>query len=502
MKTATKHTLKIILFSFSILAVAGVSVLFYQFHKQVQTPQVRALDAIPINAALFFESFKPADFLDSNSEAKPMYKLFLNEKQQENLQKMFSLLKETQHGFDIGKRSKAVYLSVHSSRKDMALLIGIEVDRHCNKDLKNYVQRLANFYHKESFSYKNNQICKLHIDNDILYLNHQNGLLLFSFDESLLRAGIDRISLKDSVLHNVVYGFAHKSDANVSLRLYLQYAQCEPIFKKMLETTDGDAQILGILRPFSWAALEVKRKNEKMLFSGYAMADTTAVLAKLFTHKDKMLDIGKLLPYNAQDVFYVNAGSYQRFSKIRPYVRTSEDIFALMYPNQLITFTLNHGDSLSHALLLVSEEASEAAFHLLNSVGSNFAENNYHLDTFYINTAMVGAVNLNNFLITRLGYNQDFPKLRYYTIFDNCVVFTDTKAGMIAYIQALQAGQTLKINQKYQDLSSYFSNQANLLYYNISPAKEVQSIGFQYNYFSGNLFLLDEVVEVKTMIND
>ena len=494
MKISTKQTIKITLFLIALFAVAGGGVLSYVFHKQVQMPQTKALDAIPTNAALFFECTQPADFLAFKTEAQTLFSIFLDKQQQENIQQIDRIIKDVKFGFDVEKYTPTFYLSAHFSRKKMTLLIGIEIDKHHNKDLKNFAQRIETHYINKSFIYKGNKIFQLQLDENVLYFNSQNGLLLFSFDELLLRESIDQILLKDSTLHHVVQSFAYKRDADISQRLYLQYARCEPVFKKMLEEMDSDARIFHLLSPFSWAALNVKCKNKEFTFSGYAMIDTTVNAAKLFIHKEKMLDIGQWLPYNAQDVFCLNAGSYKNLSQIKPYVQTSEDVLALMYPNQLISFTINHNDSLSHALLLVSEDVSEAAFHLFNSVGSDFADNNYRLDTFYVNTAMVGAINLNNFLVTHFSYNQHFPKLRYYTVYGDCIIFTDTKSGMIAYLQALRAGKTLKTDKAYQALSSYFSNQANMLYYNASSAKNLQSIRFQYNYFSDNLFLLDAVV--------
>jgi len=77
------------------------------------------------------------------------------------------------------------------------------------------------------------------------------------------------------------------------------------------------------------------------------------------------------------------------------------------------------------------------------------------------------------------------------------VVFTDTKEGMISYIQLLREGNTLKTNKKYQALRLYFSNQANVLYYNELSKKTIQSIRFQYDYFSDDLFLMDAVVKLN-----
>jgi hypothetical protein len=487
---------QLILLFTALFAVAGVGVLLYLFHKQIQTPQTKALDAIPTHTALFFESRNPDDFFSFNADAQSLFNLFLNEKQQQHIQKMVSLLSDKQD-FDIKKYSNGFYVSVHPFRSKTAMLFCIETEKRHNKELKSFAQQIANQYYMESFTYKNNEMQKLHIDSEILYLNSQNGLLLLSFDESLLRASIDQILLKDSVLHKVVHSFAYKRDANVSLRLYLQYAQCEPVFKKIWEAVDGNSHITCLFTPFSWSALNVKQKNNEIVFSGYAAIDTTATMAKLFTHKDKAVDMAKLLPSNAQRIFCLNAGNYQRFSRVKPYVQVSEDVFALMYPKQVITFEINHNDTISNAMLLVSENPSEAAFHLFNSVGSEFTENQYHLDTFYIHTAMVGKVNLNNFLITRLGYNQHFPRLHYYTIWENNIVFTDSKDGIISYIQHLRNGNTLKTNENYQKLQSYFSNQANIFYYNESPQKPIQQIRFQYDYSSDGLFLLDAGVRVK-----
>ena len=262
MKTSTKQTLQIVLFLISLFAVAGISVLFYLFHKQVQMPQTKALDAIPAHTALFFECTKSADFFAFHAKAEPLFKLFLNAKQQQNLQQMISVLQNKKHDFNIEKHSTALYFSVHPSREEMSLLFGIEVDKRYNT----LAQQLATPYRKESFTYKNHEIQKLQIDKGILYFNHQNGLLLLSPDPSLLRASIDHILLKDSLLYHVAHSFAHKRDADVSIRLYMQYSQCASIFRKIMEEVKGDIRIISLLSPFSWSALNVEWKNKRSSF--------------------------------------------------------------------------------------------------------------------------------------------------------------------------------------------------------------------------------------------
>lgn len=496
MKTSTKHTLRIILLLITLLVGLGVSVLLYLFHKQIQNPPTKALGAIPNQAALFIETTKPAVFFDFAAEAQPLFKLFLNDNQQKNIQQIISILKDKKQGFDIEKQSNALYLSVHTtSRRDISLLFCVEADHPYDKNLEHFAEQIANQYRKESFIYKGNEMTKLYFEEETLYLHCRHGLLLLSFDESLLRASMNQILLKDSILYNNVNSFAPKCDANASMRIYLQHAQCESIFRKILEGIGGDAQITTLLHSFLWSALNVRQKNDEFIFSGYTLADTSAGMTKLLMQTKQEIDIAPLLPYNTQRFFYLNANDFQRFSSVKPHVQTLEDVFGLMYPRQVITFEMNQNDTLSNALLLVSENISEAAFHLFNSVGSEFAENKYSLDTFYVNTTMVGKINLNNFMIPRLGYNQYFPKLCYYAVWENNIVFTDAKESMISYIHSLREGKTLKTNNEYKVLHSYFPTQGNLLYYNESSQKAIQSICFQYDYFSDNLFLFDATIQ-------
>ena len=496
MKTSTKHTLRLVLLSITILIGVGVGVLLYLFHKQIQTPPTKALAAIPSHTALFIESTKPAAFFNFTTEAQPLFSLFINEIQQKNIQQIVSILRDKKQGFDVEKQSNALYLSVHTTtRNEISLLFCVEADPSHDKNLECFTKQMASKFRNESFFYKGNEMIKLHLnDKDILYVNYQNGLLLLSFDESLLRASMNQLLSKDSTLYNMVNSFASKSDVSSSLRVYLQHNQSNTIFKKILEAIDGDAHITKPLKPFLWSALNVRQKNGEFIFSGYALADTSVASAKLLMQKKQEIDIDKRLPYNTIRLFYLNAKDFQQFSAVKPYVQTSEDVFGLMYPRQIAVFEMNTNDTVSNALLLVSENVSEAAFHLFHSVGSEFTENQYILDTFHVNTAMVGKINLNNFMITRFGYNQHFPKLCYYTVWDDNIVFTDTKAGMISYIQQLRAGKTLKTNKEYKNLQSYFSNQANVLYYNESPQKPIQRIRFQYDWFSDNLFLFEAAV--------
>jgi len=166
-----------------------------------------------------------------------------------------------------------------------------------------------------------------------------------------------------------------------------------------------------------------------------------------------------------------------------------------MYPTQILTFDMENDTEVFHYLVIRSENIQEASFHLYNSLRSSFEDNHYILDTFHIGSQLVGGINLSNFAFTKLGINSQLPQLKYYTLIDNYLIFTDKKESILAYIKQLRANNTWNKSAEYQASQRYFTHEANMFYYcNFLNKSNFHSLRIQSYPQSDSVLMMDILI--------
>jgi predicted metal-dependent hydrolase len=377
-------------------------------------------------------------------------------------------------------------------------MVVFEVSQKYSANLVRLTDSLCVDFDEKSFLYKNNKIHAFTTESKTLYVNHQNGALVMTFSESLMRQTINTfVQNSSNTIQAAIDAIPAQRNENAKIHIFVQYQYFIPYLKNKIRKMGGNAAELDLFKACQWSVFELNVKKKNTLLSGYTSIDASNNYAKLLTHNNNRLDMIKFLPQTANHIFSIKARSSSDWKTIKHIVHTDEDFFGLMYPSQILTFDIEQDTSIFHYLLIKSENISEASFHLYNSLRSSFEDNHYLLDTFYIGSLLVGSVDLPNFVFTRLGIGHQLPRLRYYTLIDNYLIFTDKRESIATCIEQLRDNKSLHQSAEYQSSQHYFTREANLFYYcnllnrnKISKDKQLQLMRMQLYAASDSLAVM------------
>jgi hypothetical protein len=452
----------IVLLFLGVLVIVLLSVLLYRACNYFQTQQVQAFSLIPDNASLIIKGKRAEDILVFDKE-KPCFLSFLvSEKQRKRIDYLLEIL--SHNNCKQLAKNASLYLSLHHDAGEEWAII-LETKRDYNTVLLDFIDSLRAGFYKKSFVYKNNRIYAFTINRETLYVNHHNGLLLLTYSENLMRQAINKFVQNNDAIRLAINAMPAQRDERAKIHIFVQYQYFIPCLKNKIRKMGGDAAELDMFKACQWSVFELNMKKENILLSGYTKIDASNNQSKLLIHNNNSLDVIKFLPYSANRVFSIKAKQAADWEKMKHIVHPNEDFFALMYPTQIVTFDIENDTAVFHYLLIKSENISEASFHLYNSLQSSFEDNHYILDTFYIGSQLVGCVDLSNFVFTKLGICNQLPHLKYYTLTDNYLIFTDKKEGILTCIDQLRCNKPLYKSIEYQSSQHYFTREANLFYY-------------------------------------
>ena len=489
------------------VVIVLLSFISYRAYHYLESPQSKAFSAIPSDATILIKSLQTQQMLDFCEKQKVFFSVLFSESSLSKINDLLKELSQSQHK-ELTKKS-SFYLSLHDNEGEENVFFAIETSKEQNAKLSDFFKSIQKQYTNNTFIYKDKTIYRLQINNNVLFANSQNGLLLMSFDENLMRMAINQMK-KGTSLQNSIEAFPNQRNANTELLLCLQHKHFIPYLKNKIRKAGGDAAIADMFSSCQWTVFDIEMKKDDILFSGYTSVDNSAERSILLTHFNNVIDFEKILSQDANRIFPLSVKNVGDFQKIKPIVQVTEDVFSLMFPTQIILFETKTDTALFHYLIVKSGNSSEAAFHLFNSLGSSFENGNYLLDTFHVGASMAGQIHLQNFVLTQLGIGSQLPLLNYYTIIDDYIIFTDEKEGILHYLSQIRNNQTLKKSTPYNEIQSYFSDKANLFYYykfsenetvkNMSLnyyAKNIDRIRFQFYAQSDSTFISNIVLRMK-----
>jgi hypothetical protein len=444
---------------------------------------------IPNNAALIIKGKKAETILELNRKNENFLSILFSTSQQERINTVLNNILSRDKYRQLVQYA-SLYLSIHSDADtDNDLLFALETPKYYNGLLLDFLDAMHIDFKEDSFLYKGNAVYAFQTDKGFLYLNRQNGLLLMTFSENLMRRTINKLLLKENYMQSVMESFPNKGNENAAIYLYVQYHCFIPYLKHRMQEAGMDVAAINLLTSFQWSVFDLDIKEKDILLAGYTTLDTSLAQSQWMTHKNNESDVSKYLPVSANSIFSIKANKANEFGKIKPPVQTVEDFLSFIYPIHIVTFQVENDSDLYYYLLVKSENISETSFHLYNAIKNSFENNHYILDTLYAGSFLIGHIDLSNFIFIRLGISNRLPQLEYYTIVDDYVVFTDKKESILMYVDELRKNRTLKTSQQYQVMENYFSKEANMSYYYdfLSMGEKNNNNNPHWQYYKNNI---------------
>jgi hypothetical protein len=179
-------TYKRIFFLFLLLVVMSLLCLFlYRAYRYLSATQIEAFGVIPDDAALIMKGKNTAAVLDFNGEYQRFLPFIFSLSQENKIHTVLDsiLLRERYKHFF---QHTSFYLSLHSGGNgDDKLLFSLETSKGNNHFLVSFLDLVRNDYNLPTFVYRDNVVYSFPTREGILYINHQNGLLLMTYNENL-----------------------------------------------------------------------------------------------------------------------------------------------------------------------------------------------------------------------------------------------------------------------------------------------------------------------------
>jgi hypothetical protein len=320
---------------------------------------------------------------------------------------------------------------------------------------------------------------------------HQDGLILMTCSETLIRRAINKVIAKNDATQDLVNSFPNTRNENANIHLYVYYRYFIPYLKQKIREAGGDMLATDMFESFQYSVFDLSINKKDIFLSGYTSVDALKEKSILFTHKNNELDFFNFLPVNANRIFSIKANETNDFMRIKPIIQSAKDVFLLTYPTHIVSFEMGNDTVIDNCLLIKSENISETSFHLYNSVLSSFTDNQYIFDTLQIGSLMIGHIKMTNFVFARLGISNHLHQLDYYAIIDDYILFTNKKSCLLNCIDALRSRKTLKTSAPCLSLDNYFPKKANLFYYyNFKDRKQSNGENTCLQYYKNNIQLM------------
>lgn len=300
----------------SVLVVA-VLLVAYLFLKRPGDVAMDALRAVPVDAALIFETNDFEGFLHKVNQENKIWKELMYFKGVELIDRQMLLLDSIIQNEQIAKEiihRNSLYVSVHQTGKNKVGLIWIVTIPQGLHD-KQVQDLIGDLVGDKILTEKEyNKIKIFHVepgkgsrDNGFTYAV-SNKLLIASSSTILLERALRQITLNDQIIDS--YGFRKVSvtaGKNVDANLYVNFERM-PVLLSFLFNDQYRPVVKESVAIGDWAELDVNITEDNILLNGFSYGnDSTPSWLNLFTNQGTpVLQVEEVLPANT--IAFVNFG--------------------------------------------------------------------------------------------------------------------------------------------------------------------------------------------------
>ena len=486
---------KKILLSLFVLLMGAVSIIAYNFYKNVKEPVNKTtFEAIPQNAALIIKESNFNSIYNKITSGNIIWEeLITNTTSALNTEMQLHYLDSLLNGpFKETFKNRSILGSLHlSGANDFDFIFYIAVGDDITDDA--IVQKIKNVTRKnpEDRDYDGVTIHTVPTNNNskislIVYKN----TLAFSYSTVLIEDVIRQLNgennlLNDPTFSRVISTSGQSEDGN----LFVNNKYFSKVINQHLNPETKD-YINTFENYTGWTELDIGVKPNSLTFNGFSFSDETDdhSINLIRGQKPQGLDILSVIPYNAAFVFDYGLNNAQTFFENRKKLLKSNNQF-FNYQKYLDEQTKQYGIDLEEEFL--KNIGNEVAFVVTESLTQDFLSNKYvifqsnDIDKAKENlSAIAGKVNKEPF--EKISFNDheinkiDLPKLfptllgkpfinldnNYYTIIDDYVVFANNENALTTFITNISIGKTLVKNENFNELNDNLSSNSNIFIYN------------------------------------
>ena len=488
-------TKKILLVLFILLMVA-VSIIAYNFYKNIKEPiNKTSFEAIPINAAVIIKENNFNAIYNKIASTNIIWEELVG-----NTTTAFTI-KNQMHYLDsilsgpfapLFKNSP-ILSSIHLSGAtnfDFIFYLPIVVDAS-EADIINKI-KIVTKKNTESREYDGATIYTISTNNkDKISMVIYKNTLVFSYSTVLIEDVIRQLNsnnnlLSDPTFSKVINTSGQSEDGNLFINTkYFSKIVTQYVNKSTKTYLAGFENYTG------WTELDVNIKPNSLSFSGFSFNnDVDNYFIQLFKgQKPQEMELLSIVPSNTSFIYYYGLSNSKEFFENRVKLLKSEQLY-FNYQSYLdeqikkygidleATFLQNIGNELA---LVVTESQSDI---LLNNQYIIFQSNEIEktkeslsaISQKIISDIVVQPIEFNGYSINQLNIPNLFSNLlgkpfpdfekNYYAIIDDYVVFGNSENALQTFITNYTTKKVLSTNENFKEFYDNLSSSSTIFIYN------------------------------------
>ena len=457
-----------------IIAYLGYSK-YMEFIKKTANP----LQAIPTNAAVIVKSDNWRKSW-SELEASAIWQQISKNDKWKNIK---SDIANTQNTIETSENLKkllakqVVYLSIHSTTQDFDILISTAFARENPLDL------LKTHFLTQKLNSKNyDGVVLYELENGWSFCIHQ-GIVFFGSSHLLVENSIRQLNNKLSLLNDPIFTKVQQTESTfANTHLYLNYTEFSKLLKQNVVLDKKQEQ--QIERWAEWAELDLKTKDNSLIFSGFTLAQDSSnnFLNTLSGQKPQTIVMDAILPSNTKKMGVLGINDFRSFyekytdflakhnnlyehnkwiqERDKDYGIHLENTFAAIIGNELgyISTFASSGNSENYVVIQSNSEAVELLRHLNKNITKNPYNNTHRGIEIY-------KLHIPNILQRVLGNLFSAVNENYFCWIDGYLVFANSPTALKTFINSNLSRKTLTHNIYYQNYTESISSKCNYLFY-------------------------------------
>jgi hypothetical protein len=487
---------KKILLGVFILLIGAVSIIAYNFYKNVKKPvSTSSIIAVPQNAALILQENNFSALYKKLSSTNIIWEELVNNTSSTKI------VNEQIHYFDsiINQSFKPlakqpVLTSAHlSGANNFDFIFYINISYNFTK--QELIQKIKNTTHTNPTSrvYDDVNIYTSTIKNNkkIAFTFYKN-IFAFSYSTVLIEDVIRQLNSKTSLKSNssfakILNTSGQAEDGNIYIN--------NTIFSKIVNqfiSPEAKNYTNNLGSYANWTELDIKTKPNSIMLNGFTLSKSNDKFLSLFKNQqpqqNQALDI---TPSNVAFFYHYGFSDAKAFFDQRKQLLKSKNQF-FNYQKFIDQQNENYGIDIEEELL--NNIGNELAVVITEPLTTDFIKNQfiifkakdldktitdlenmalkindepYHFENF--NELPIHKIDLKNVFSQLFGkpfFNISSP---YYTIIDNFIIFSQTESAIKTFISDYTNNKTLAKNENFQNFSDNLSSDANLsVYINIA----------------------------------
>jgi len=375
--------------------------------------------------------------------------------------------------------SNEIYLSIHTNNNKTSSLLVFPSEYTLN-NIESFIKKE---YSKEATItnsiFSNTKIKKIIFAkrNDILYVSEINNILLFSYNEDLVKQSIQQNQKKTSLLKLKSFTEIKSTTGEfVDTKIFLNTNKITDLLSAGTKTNQKEL-LQSIKNLANFSALDLTTIPNQILLSGYTQTDSTSFLSVIKTEQSMRIKPGKFINDNIAFFLLYNIADYSQY--IDKKISTIQNIEKKKQLTTLINkYNLKKGflSKIHQQVFLAVEKGSEKNISnhsfciiesdkgLLNTIDA-IAKKSGSRYSKRLNNITIKKINESSFFETIFGEAFSNITKNYYCSIEDKIVFGNSPQAVVRYINKLNKGETINKDNTYKETLSNISDEANIFFY-------------------------------------